>query len=108
MDVCHLISLMPHSSGLHVTVQKFERSMIDAPGPCVLFATPGMLSGGFSVEVFKHWAVSENNLVSLPGYTPILLFLFLHYISSLSFLPFSLHFPFDSMMSKMQINVSHN
>ncbi|KAG5079476.1 hypothetical protein AAZX31_02G080500 [Glycine max] len=49
-------------------VQKFERSMIDAPGPCVLFATPGMLSGGFSVEVFKHWAVSENNLVSLPGY----------------------------------------
>ncbi|XP_028200048.1 cleavage and polyadenylation specificity factor subunit 3-II isoform X3 [Glycine soja] len=49
-------------------VQKFERSMIDAPGPCVLFATPGMLSGGFSVEVFKHWAVSENNLVSLPGF----------------------------------------
>ncbi|XP_020205713.1 cleavage and polyadenylation specificity factor subunit 3-II isoform X2 [Cajanus cajan] len=48
--------------------QKFERSMIDAPGPCVLFATPGMISGGFSLEVFKHWAVSENNLVTLPGY----------------------------------------
>jgi len=58
---------MSHSSGLDVTVQKFERSMIDAPGPCVLFATPGMISGGFSLEVFKHWAVSENNLVTLPG-----------------------------------------
>lgn len=49
-------------------VHKFERSMIDAPGPCVLFATPGMISGGFSLEVFKHWAVSVNNLVTLPGY----------------------------------------
>ncbi|KOM33868.1 hypothetical protein LR48_Vigan02g001800 [Vigna angularis] len=42
--------------------------MINAPGPCVLFATPGMISGGFSLEVFKQWAVSENNLVTLPGY----------------------------------------
>ncbi|KAK7274137.1 hypothetical protein RIF29_15214 [Crotalaria pallida] len=49
-------------------VHNFERSMIDAPGPCVLFATPGMISGGFSLEVFKHWAPSENNLVTLPGY----------------------------------------
>ncbi|XP_058724433.1 cleavage and polyadenylation specificity factor subunit 3-II [Vicia villosa] len=49
-------------------VHKFERSMLDAPGPCVLFATPGMISGGFSLEVFKHWAPSENNLITLPGY----------------------------------------
>ncbi|KAF7827581.1 cleavage and polyadenylation specificity factor subunit 3-II [Senna tora] len=49
-------------------VQNFERSMIDAPGPCVLFATPGMISGGFSLEVFKHWAPSEKNLITLPGY----------------------------------------
>ncbi|MCH90166.1 cleavage and polyadenylation specificity factor subunit 3-II-like, partial [Trifolium medium] len=48
-------------------VHKFDRSMIDAPGPCVLFATPGMIIGGFSLEVFKHWAPSENNLVTLPG-----------------------------------------
>ncbi|KAK6931640.1 Zn-dependent metallo-hydrolase, RNA specificity domain [Dillenia turbinata] len=46
----------------------FERSMINAPGPCVLFATPGMISGGFSMEVFKQWAPSELNLVALPGY----------------------------------------
>ncbi|KAJ0037886.1 hypothetical protein Pint_22403 [Pistacia integerrima] len=49
-------------------VRKFDRSLIDAPGPCVLFATPGMISGGFSLEVFKRWAPSEMNLVTLPGY----------------------------------------
>lgn len=42
--------------------------MIAAPGPCVLFATPGWISGGFSLEVFKQWAPSEMNLVTLPGY----------------------------------------
>ncbi|KAJ8646783.1 hypothetical protein MRB53_008531 [Persea americana] len=46
----------------------FDRSLITAPGPCVLFATPGMISGGFSLEVFKQWAPSEMNLVTLPGY----------------------------------------
>lgn len=59
---------MSHSPGLDAAVHKFERSMLDAPGPCVLFATPGMLIGGFSLEVFKHWAPSEKNLVALPGY----------------------------------------
>ncbi|KAI3946508.1 hypothetical protein MKX01_017724 [Papaver californicum] len=49
-------------------VCSFERSLINAPGPCVLFATPGMLSGGFSLEVFKLWAPSEKNLITLPGY----------------------------------------
>lgn len=49
-------------------VCSFERSMINAPGPCVLFATPGMISGGFSLEVFKHWAPYEENLITLPGY----------------------------------------
>ncbi|PSR88117.1 Cleavage and polyadenylation specificity factor subunit 3-II like [Actinidia chinensis var. chinensis] len=49
-------------------VCNFDRSLINAPGPCVLFATPGMISGGFSLEVFKQWAPSEENLVTLPGY----------------------------------------
>ncbi|CAI9096772.1 OLC1v1032985C1 [Oldenlandia corymbosa var. corymbosa] len=49
-------------------VHKFERSLINAPGPCVLFATPGMISGGFSLEVFKQWAPNEGNLITLPGY----------------------------------------
>lgn len=49
-------------------VSKFDRSLLNAPGPCVLFATPGMITGGFSLEVFKNWAPSERNLVTLPGY----------------------------------------
>ncbi|XP_057797045.1 cleavage and polyadenylation specificity factor subunit 3-II [Salvia miltiorrhiza] len=49
-------------------VISFDRSLINAPGPCVLFATPGMISGGFSLEVFKQWAPYEENLVTLPGY----------------------------------------
>ncbi|XP_058078336.1 cleavage and polyadenylation specificity factor subunit 3-II isoform X5 [Magnolia sinica] len=50
-------------------VQTFDRSLLNAPGPCVLFATPGMITGGFSLEVFKQWAPSEMNLVTLPGYS---------------------------------------
>lgn len=36
--------------------------------PCVLFATPGMLHGGTSLEVFKAWAPEPKNLVLLPSY----------------------------------------
>eukprot|EP00250_Pteridium_aquilinum_P033153 c5259_g1_i1 orf=104-2215(+) len=50
----------------HVSV--FNRSQTNAPGPCVLFATPGMLSGGLSLEVFKQWAPFEQNMVVVPGY----------------------------------------
>jgi len=54
----------------HISVCHFERSFINNPGPCVLFATPGMISGGFSLEAFKKWAPSEKNLITLPGYAP--------------------------------------
>ncbi|KAK6163973.1 hypothetical protein DH2020_000837 [Rehmannia glutinosa] len=40
----------------------FDRSLINAPGPYVLFATPGMIGGGFSLEVFRQWAPCEKNL----------------------------------------------
>ncbi|KAF6150790.1 hypothetical protein GIB67_020873 [Kingdonia uniflora] len=50
------------------SVRSFDRSLINAPGPCVLFATPGMIGGGFSLEVFKHWAPLKENLITLPGY----------------------------------------
>ncbi|KAL9651662.1 hypothetical protein ABK040_001607 [Willaertia magna] len=49
-------------------IQSFDRSLMDLPGPMVLFATPGMLHAGMSLEVFKKWATSENNKVILPGY----------------------------------------
>lgn len=55
------------------SVCPLDRSLVNAPGPCVLFATPGMISGGFSLEVFKQWAPSELNLVTLPGYYFMLL-----------------------------------
>lgn len=53
---------------MNTAVCSFDRSLINAPGPCVLFATPGMISGGFSLEVFKQWAPCGGNLVMLPGY----------------------------------------
>eukprot|EP00775_Hariotina_reticulata_P005494 gene5494-5729_t len=48
-------------------VQEICNAAIHA-GPCVLFATPGMLHGGTSLEVFKAWAPSDRNLVLLPSY----------------------------------------
>jgi integrator complex subunit 11 len=49
-------------------IRPFDRSYADHPGPMVLFATPGMLHAGLSLEVFKKWAGSELNMVILPGY----------------------------------------
>jgi integrator complex subunit 11 len=34
----------------------------------VLLATPGMLHGGSSLQVFKEWCSSENNTLIIPGY----------------------------------------
>jgi integrator complex subunit 11 len=50
----------------HIT--PFERSFVDNPGGMVLFATPGMLHAGTSLEVFKKWAPNPLNLCILPGY----------------------------------------
>eukprot|EP00019_Armaparvus_languidus_P003565 CAMPEP_0168604730 /NCGR_PEP_ID=MMETSP0420-20121227/15490_1 /TAXON_ID=498008 /ORGANISM="Pessonella sp." /LENGTH=459 /DNA_ID=CAMNT_0008643941 /DNA_START=234 /DNA_END=1611 /DNA_ORIENTATION=+ len=49
-------------------IRSFDRTMADQPGPMVLFATPGMLHAGTSLEVFKKWAPNEKNLVIIPGY----------------------------------------
>ncbi|CAK7326812.1 unnamed protein product [Dovyalis caffra] len=69
-DVCTSISIIVISGSFVASLifHNFDRSLINAPGPCVLFATPGMISGGFSLEVFKQWAPCEMNLVTLPGY----------------------------------------
>lgn len=45
-----------------------DRNVIDKPGPIVLFATPGMLHAGTSLEAFKKWCGSELNMCILPGY----------------------------------------
>ena len=46
----------------------FDRSYADNPGPQVLFATPGMLHAGLSLQVFAKWAPDPRNMVIMPGY----------------------------------------
>jgi len=49
---------------VYVVLQAFDRSFIDNPGPMVVFATPGMLHSGLSLQIFKKWCSNENNMVS--------------------------------------------
>ncbi len=49
-------------------IKAFDRSFIDKPGPMVVFATPGMLHAGLSLQIFKKWAPFEQNMVIIPGY----------------------------------------
>ena len=60
---------------IHMAVyllQAFDRAYIENPGPMVVFATPGMLHAGLSLQIFKKWAPFDQNMVSwiivvLPG-----------------------------------------
>ncbi|KAJ3416035.1 Integrator complex subunit 11 [Chytridiales sp. JEL 0842] len=49
-------------------IKSFERYLIDEPGPMVLFASPGMLHAGTSLDVFKKWCGDAKNMIILPGY----------------------------------------
>ncbi|KAJ3213782.1 Integrator complex subunit 11 [Dinochytrium kinnereticum] len=49
-------------------IKPFERSMADDPGPMVLFASPGMLHSGLSLDIFKKWCGDAKNMIILPGY----------------------------------------
>ncbi|KAK6175518.1 hypothetical protein SNE40_013967 [Patella caerulea] len=49
-------------------IKGFDRSYIENPGPMVVFATPGMLHAGLSLQIFKAWATNELNMVIMPGY----------------------------------------
>ncbi|RKO87534.1 beta-lactamase-like protein, partial [Blyttiomyces helicus] len=49
-------------------IQAFDRSKASDPGPMVLFASPGMLHAGTSLDVFKKWCGNGKNMVILPGY----------------------------------------
>jgi len=49
-------------------IKPFDRSYVDKPGPMVIFATPGMLHAGLSLQVFKKLAPFEQNMIILPGY----------------------------------------
>jgi integrator complex subunit 11 len=49
-------------------IKPFDKSYIDNPGAMVVFATPGMLHAGLSLQIFKKWAPNEQNMVIMPGY----------------------------------------
>uniref|UniRef100_A0A8C7NGY2 Integrator complex subunit 11 n=1 Tax=Oncorhynchus mykiss TaxID=8022 RepID=A0A8C7NGY2_ONCMY len=49
-------------------IKAFDRSYADNPGPMVVFATPGMLHAGQSLQIFKKWAGNEKNMIIMPGY----------------------------------------
>lgn len=49
-------------------VKVFDKSLIRADSPYVLFATPGMLHGGTSMQVFKEWCGNPKNTIIIPGY----------------------------------------
>jgi len=49
-------------------IKPFDKTYIDNPGPMVVFATPGMLHAGLSLQIFKKWAPNENNMIIMPGF----------------------------------------
>lgn len=49
-------------------IRAWDRAYIDNPGPMVVFATPGMLHSGTSLELFKKWAPDPKNMVIMPGF----------------------------------------
>lgn len=49
-------------------IRPFDKTLIDAPGPMVLFSSPGMLHSGMSLEVFKRWATDARNTLIIPGF----------------------------------------
>ena len=49
-------------------IKNWDSSYADEPKPMVLFATPGMLHAGTSLEVFKKWCHDPRNVVILPGF----------------------------------------
>eukprot|EP00117_Sycon_ciliatum_P005641 scpid38565/ scgid3584/ Integrator complex subunit 11; Cleavage and polyadenylation-specific factor 3-like protein len=49
-------------------IKPFDASYMKEPGPMVVFATPGMLHAGQSLNIFKAWAGCEKNIVIIPGY----------------------------------------
>ncbi|XP_028921443.1 integrator complex subunit 11 isoform X2 [Ornithorhynchus anatinus] len=49
-------------------IKAFDRAFADNPGPMVVFATPGMLHAGQSLQIFRKWAGNEKNMAIMPGY----------------------------------------
>ncbi|KAI9008926.1 integrator complex subunit 11 [Phycomyces nitens] len=49
-------------------IEPWDRQFVSNKGAMVLFATPGMLHQGTSLEVFKKWGPDPLNMVVMPGF----------------------------------------
>lgn len=49
-------------------IKQFQRQYLEDGNPKVVFASPGMLHSGLSLEIFENWCVDSKNLVIFPGY----------------------------------------
>ena len=49
-------------------IRPFDRAYADNPEPMVVFATPGMLHAGLSLQLFRKWAPDPKNMLIMPGY----------------------------------------
>ena len=78
-EICSISDTSNHSTGeiwikcsslfCSLNLKKIQfRSYIDNPGPMVVFATPGMLHAGLSLNIFRRWCSDENNMIIMPGY----------------------------------------
>jgi predicted metal-dependent RNase len=47
---------------------KERREIIEGPGPCIILATSGMLTGGSSVEYFRNLAENPNNRIIIVSF----------------------------------------
>ncbi len=52
----------------HVTSQKEMKQIAQGPGPYIVIATSGMMTGGASVEYFKAFAENDKNTLILTSY----------------------------------------
>ncbi|RKP04221.1 hypothetical protein CXG81DRAFT_29076 [Caulochytrium protostelioides] len=52
-------------------IKPWDASLVSHAGPMLLFATPGMLHGGISLEVFAQWCGDPKNMIILPGYCAV-------------------------------------
>lgn len=49
-------------------IREWDRSMTSSQSPMLVLATPGMLHGGTSLELFKEWCGNSRNKLIVPGY----------------------------------------
>ncbi|KAI7907939.1 beta-lactamase-like protein [Cokeromyces recurvatus] len=49
-------------------IKVWDRTYLANAGPMVVFASPGMLNAGTSLQIFQKWASDPKNMIIMPGY----------------------------------------